>query len=215
MKKEIILLSVIIVLLSSCKSDGPHYKLYEQAKEWGNFKTGTWWKYKNDETDEKDCVWIDNTISDILYNEIDGKIIESGDYINLYTNSTDTSKEILMRLSAGDEGSHFSIREDSKYNSCYTFYLANLLTFDSLLIDSTNESYIAEKYSSFSLNGIDYINVIHVVSNKYDQTNPVLNYEYYSVNEYWIAKYGGIIKKILRNPCDTTSWSLTDCYIIK
>ena len=215
MKKRIIILFLFILSISSCKTDGPYYKLYEPVKEWGDFKEGTWWKYENEETGEQDCVWIENNVSDIWSEEIDGKIKESGDYINLYLNNTNLKRKIFMRLSAGNKGNHFSIREEDKYGSYSSFYLANLITFDSLLLDSSGESYIKEKFSSFSLNNLSYNNIIHVISIKDDQTNPVLSYDYHSVNEYWIAKYEGIIKKILRNPFDTVTWSLIGHHIVK
>ena len=208
-----------MIILTTCKPDGPHYKLYDETKEWGDFKENTWWLYENEITGEQDCLWIDRNEAGTWYDEADKKIKESGEYIWLYIENTDTNRNIFMSVSANKYSNHIRIEEKDIYENNTNEYTAIILAFDTLMLDTSlysTKTYIINKYDTYSINNNEFKNVVYVTCEILDYDNyPLIDQGYNAVNEYWIAKYEGIIKKILRNPYDTCVWTLQDCNIVK
>ncbi len=207
--------------MSSCKPDGPHYKLYNETKEWGDFKENTWWLYENETTGEQDCLWVEKNDPGVWQDYADKKIKESGDYIWLYIENTDTNRTVFMSISANKFYNIFYLRENDVYKNNINEYTATILAFDTLMLDTsyyTTKTFIINKYDTYTINNKEYNNVINVtceILDYYDNSYPLNDQGYNAVNEYWIAKYEGIIKKILRNPYDTCVWILQDCDIVK
>jgi len=59
MKKLIKITALIIILfvLAACNRK-PYYKFNQDAKDFFIFKTGSWWLYENEQTLERDCMYI-------------------------------------------------------------------------------------------------------------------------------------------------------------
>jgi len=55
--KKIILLLATALLFTTCNRD-PYYPFNQDAKEFFIFKKGSWWLYENEQTHERDCLYI-------------------------------------------------------------------------------------------------------------------------------------------------------------
>lgn len=218
MKNKIVIVVILFLSLSQCKPDGPHYTLNDEIKEWVDFKEDTWWLYEDEITGKQDCLWITKNEAATWYDEIDKRIKESGDYIWLYIENTDTTRETFMSVTAGNYNEYFSIYDKENNVDTVVEFNVTILSFNPQLSDSTynGKSKIIERFSNYPVNNIEYSDVVHIcceVSNEITVSN--VSEWYYSINEYWIAKHEGVIKKILRNPYDTSIWVLQDYEIIK
>ncbi len=49
----------IILLFTTCNRY-PYYPFNQDAKEFFIFKKGSWWLYENEQTHERDCLYIEN-----------------------------------------------------------------------------------------------------------------------------------------------------------
>jgi len=217
--KKLVIVLIVFLSLSQCKPDGPHYKLNDEIKEWVDFKEDTWWLYEDEITGKQDCLSVYKNEAATWYDEVDKRIKESGDYIWLYIDNTDTTRQTFMSASANRYGNYFSGRETDIYYGIRNEGSSRLLRFDTLLLDTSHyktKTYILNKYDAFTLNNMEFKNVVHVSCEIVDYNADLLiNQGYNAINEFWIAKYEGVIKKILRNPYDTTIWVLQDYEIIK
>jgi hypothetical protein len=218
MKNKILILLFITVLITSCEEYIEPHKLNDEIREWTDFKENTWWLYQNEVNGQLDCLWVNTNKAAIWYEEADGYNKECGEYIWLYINNSDSNNHSFISATAGAFNEYININESNYNNQIKIEYNATILVFNPNLLDSTynGESLILDKYPKYTVNNIEYNDVVHVSCNITNEVTYEQNKNWaVGINEYWIAKHEGIIKKILRNPYDTSVWVLQKCEIIK
>lgn len=210
MNKTLIFI-ISIAFIISCKPDPPYYKLYPETREWDCYKLNSWWVYKNTETGVLDCLWVKKRREEVIGFQ-SGSNIFTYDNISVYFNSLVLYKNCLLTIRASSSGNYLMLSESKDSNSLYDKYYAALLKFSPQLEDSFNlstKNKIIERLDTFNLGMKKYANTLHVsceITNC--NTNNLSGQGYEAINEFWISKQAGIIKKIIRNPIDTAVWEL-------
>jgi len=200
------LLNLLFLINNSCRKKDTVYRISEEAKSWVYFKPGSWWLYKEDSTDIKDCVWVDR--AGIYESEkwIDGKMVLKYEYGGTYFTCTDTSVQSLsFRLQAKNDGKTYCSYYYNVPSKGYTFDFDFFTTYDSDIIFNGNIT----NFTTFSINDKTFSNV------KYLKCN--IAYASWETNQltyiqkqcdFWFVKNIGMIKKIIRSPNDIKIWSL-------
>jgi hypothetical protein len=68
---------------------------------------------------------------------------------------------------------------------------------------------VIERFDTLRIANIKFSNVIHITCEIFDyERKYIFNEGYHAIDEFWVSKNEGIIKKIIRNPLDTVVWVL-------
>lgn len=220
MKKTLIFI-ISIAFIISCKPDPPYYKLYPETREWDCYKLNSWWVYKNTETGVLDCVWVTKRIEDIGYFGYD-KMAYSFDNISIKLKSSDNYRNygITIRGKGMVDGDLMAIGCYNSNSDTFAKYYVALLHLNPNIVDSINylcsKTKVIARFENMNLSGLNFQDVIYVNCQILDCQKPPLSSQYYNaLDEFWISKHVGIVKKIIRNPVDTVVWELQKYGIVK
>lgn len=197
--KKISFIMFLGLILFSCEKKGYLY-ISSSDKSLYDFKVGTYWNYVNVETNEIEKISVIKRDASAYYSgHTDSNDVYGEEIITQFSSSLSEVKYI-QTISKGH-------RDHSAYIEKYVN--DNLMTTDNIL-------YAKDSAFSINIQGTEYNNVYLVNSyyNKYNANiiNPV---EKLYVNQYWIARNIGIIKKILQDSNGITTYELKTCKIIQ
>lgn len=198
MKKIKFLIFLGLALCSCEKKD--YFYISSSDKALYDFKVGTYWNYVNPATNGVEKVSVaKRDVSTFYYRHIDSND-EYGEKIITHLSSSLKNTEYIQTI---------SYRHDHNMIS-YEKFMNNVL--------KTTDYFFYDNDSMFSINiqGTDYDNVYLIQSyyNRYN-INITDSIEKLYVNQYWVARNIGIIKKAIQDSNGITIYELTDCKIIQ
>lgn len=192
---------VLFLGLILCSCEKKDYLFISSAdKSFYDYKVGTYWNYVNTATNEVEKISVTKRdVSSFYYRHIDSND-EYGERIITHFSSSSKIAKYIQTI---------SYRIGSNRVSYEKFINDELKTTDYLFVD---------KDSAFSLNiqgtGYDSVYLVKSFYNKYNNniTDPI---EKLYVNQYWIVRNIGIIKKSIQDSNGITIFELKDCKIIQ
>lgn len=189
--KKLIFLVIIISLFHGCISEhSDYFKVSEEDKSFYDFNIGSSWTYIEDSTKTLEKITV---LSRDLSSYYTGHIDSNDEYgekiITVYTSTFSNTKYIQTMCSGG--------YRSASYFTCENYTNDTLVYKDNLLLNK-------DTLISLNILGKNYANVRYVRG---------YNKEY--VNEYWIAKNIGIIKKIIKTSNRSYKWYLKESLIIQ
>jgi hypothetical protein len=211
--KNTIVFIIFSTFIFSCKENAnpPYYRLYPETRAWDCYKLHSWWIYKNEATGVLDSVWVKDR-SEIREGFSAGANISSFDNLSIKFNSTDTSKNCLLTIRGGSDGNIMILSEFKINGNLFKEFYVTLLKLTPQIENSFQlytKTDIVESIDTFHLANNVFTNVLHLTCEIVDYDSRYLdNQGYNATDEFWISKHEGIIKKIIRNPIDTTVWTL-------
>lgn len=201
--KKAIFLAVLGVLFSNCEKKD-YFNVSSEDKALYDYQVGSYWNYVNTETNEMEKISVSKRdVSTFLSGHIDSND-EYGEEIATQLSSSLKNIKYVQTISYG-----YRI-----HSVTYNKYVNNILkSNDFILYDN-----LYDNDSAFSINiqGKEYddVRLIQSFYNKYNDsiTDPIKK-SY--VNQFWIARNRGIIKKTIQDASGITSYELKDCKIIQ
>ncbi len=173
----IIITSLVLIFFVACNDDYPTYFVPEEIKQFGYFKKGSWWLYKDEITGQRDCAYVTNVNQYFETETIDKKIQWKKEYFNIGIKHTlPISEYIIVKTDLVEV--HYS---NTITNSNYI--ISNILKFNPNLIFQFEYTKI-NLLSDTIVNGISYNNVYHIVC-----TAP------HSTTQYWLIKGNWLIRR--------------------
>lgn len=177
-------LSISLVLFGCREPRDIYRSISSEAKEWLDFKEGSYWVMKEKSSGLIDTIYVANYEVKMNQTPVDNHFEES---ITIEMNSTQTNNPSYILASASSLGILFK-RDLNMPNRSY------LLKFPITQGDSVNSSdnfsqfvHFDTVYSKYSIGVLDFNHVVR----SYDNLNPVYGY---TPTKFYFAKGAGIIK---------------------
>lgn len=217
LKKIFLVFASMTLLAWSCQEDDPdYYTINQEAKEWGVYKLGSWWVYKQENTNITDSIFV-SKYEESIYEEVSDKKLQfyKEFFFIMYRNLDDNVITSEYIEPVGYEGTLIRIKESNQ--AVNSIYDAGLLFLTPEILHNFNyitntPTQIINIFDSLKIENKYYKNVVHTQSTV---TNYITEDNYETVNEYWLSKNNWIIKKIIRTNSDTTIWNLIKLNIIQ
>ena len=208
MKKSfnIVCFIVTVMILNACKPDPKDYYINQTAKEWGLFKSGSWWCYVDSTLQKQDSLYIESVNDHAIYYDSD-KIRRT--YHAALLKVFNSQNSLYMDWDViGNE--HYTQLYVTRYIN-NSNYVAELLLFNTQPVQTDNST--LTKFDSVKVMGIWYKDVCQIHCSF--KTSSDMNAPEVFTNDYWLAKGKWLIKRVERTPTDTTVWLLEKYNIVR
>ncbi len=169
---------ILITLFSNCKNKYPIYYLSDEIKEFAFYKEGSWWVYLNENTGERDCMYVDY-IDEGYYPEMsDKEIIWKSEEIKIYVRQSFDDFDLYTLYL------HKKHHRERPGNDLISYGGPDLFLFENSQLvyefGSTNITFLEDTV----INNKKYSNVYHVT-----YSDPGIIKNYYITKENWILWY--------------------------
>ncbi len=201
--KKLILLLATALLFTTCNR-GPYYPFNQDAKEFFIFKKGSWWLYENEQTHERDCLYIVN--DDFLIKTED----ENNHYHDLafsYFSSKDSVFYGDATYNSGTNDTHIS--ETIVYKN---LGLNFSVSFPNVELDTIVEYYSVDTVCQLNTKVTYLGDVIYGEKTRIKSLDGVIFYS--SIKKIWRERNIGMTKFYIKSNTMEYSYNLVDYNVI-
>ena len=203
MKKLIISMLSLIIFIGGCEKTY-YLDIPSELKDWGYFKEGSYWIYKESNTNKIDSIYV---VSVSSYTD---KVVSDKKYTNFIQRSrinlTNKNKKYLGLICLDSHS--LSMEENDSIKQYKSKYSLIDLNSTNIPTDHTPYHLFVEQLETFALNGNNYSNVIHIKSLVYNTYYNMASIVEESTNEYWLSKHNWLIKKTTSSKFGNEEWIL-------
>jgi hypothetical protein len=219
------LLSILILLMSiafvGCQDKNkPEYRYYvsASAKQFGCFKPGSYWIFKNDSTGTEDSVYVLSLVQDTTFVQNNGDVVEAKEYYNCnIRSSSDTGfKETIIVVAQSNDKMTFTYKLEYPLTSSQASWRVDVYEINEsgqLFPNTISGTTLITSYGTLTLNDSTFSNV-----SQFKSTNVIRqpsNGPQQTDRQLYITKGTGIVKWYTKYSDESTeSWSVTRYHVI-